>query len=74
YEVLDPMLVELVEKNRTAAELIEDGGDPEVVNRIARLVDVAEFKRRQSPLGPRITKRAFGKDRRMPITNRYRGT
>jgi NAD+ synthase (glutamine-hydrolysing) len=73
YEVLDPMLVELVEQNRTAAELIEAGGDPDVVRRIARLVDVAEFKRRQSPLGPRITKRAFGRDRRMPITNQYRG-
>ncbi|MGH1488170.1 MAG: NAD+ synthase [Acidimicrobiales bacterium] len=73
YEVLDPMLVELVERNVTAAELIEAGGDPEVVRRIARLVDIAEFKRRQSPLGTRITKRAFGRDRRMPITNHYRG-
>ena len=73
YDVLDPMLVELVERNRTAAELIEAGGDPDVVRRIARLIDVAEFKRRQSPLGTRITKRAFGRDRRMPITNHYRG-
>ncbi len=73
YEVLDPMLVELVERNRTAAELIEAGGDPAVVRRIARLVDVAEFKRRQSPLGTRITRRAFGRDRRMPVTNQYRG-
>ena len=67
------MLIQLVERNKTAAELIEAGGDPDVVRRIARLVDVAEFKRRQSPLGPRITKRAFGRDRRMPITNQYRG-
>ncbi len=74
YEVLDPMLVELVERNRTAAELIEAGNDPDVVRRIARLIDVAEFKRRQSPLGTRITKRGFGRDRRMPITNHYRGT
>lgn len=73
YEVLDPMLIQLVEQNKTAAELIEAGGDPDVVRRIARLVDVSEFKRRQSPLGPRITKRAFGRDRRMPITNQYRG-
>ncbi|MEM7272128.1 MAG: NAD+ synthase [Actinomycetota bacterium] len=73
YEVLDPMLIELVERNRTAAELIEAGGDPEVVTRIARLVDIAEFKRRQSPLGTRITPRGFDRDRRMPITNRYRG-
>ncbi len=73
YEVLDPMLIELVERNRTAAELIEDGHDPDVVARIARLVDIAEFKRRQSPLGTRVSGRAFGRDRRMPITNQYRG-
>lgn len=73
YEVLDPMLTQLVEHNKTAAELIEAGGDPDVVRRIARLVDVAEFKRRQSPLGTRVTKRAFGRDRRMPVTNQYRG-
>lgn len=73
YEVLDPMLIQLVEHNKTAAELIEAGGDPDVVRRIARLVDIAEFKRRQSPLGTRITRRAFGRDRRMPVTNHYRG-
>ncbi|MEM9562433.1 MAG: NAD+ synthase [Actinomycetota bacterium] len=73
YEVLDPMLVELVERNRTAADLVADGHDPEVVTRIARLVDIAEFKRRQSPLGTRVSRRAFGRDRRMPITNQYRG-
>ncbi len=73
YEELDPMLIQLVEHNKTAAELIEAGGDPETVKRIARLVDIAEFKRRQSPLGTRITKRAFGRDRRMPVTNQYRG-
>jgi len=75
YEVLDPLLIEIVEKNRTASEIIaEDDFDPEVVTRIARLVDISEFKRRQSPLGTRVTKRAFGRDRRMPITNLYRGT
>jgi len=75
YEVLDPLLMEIVEHNRTASDLIEEGNfDPDVVTRIARLVDIAEFKRRQSPLGTRVTKRAFGKDRRMPITNLYRGT
>ncbi len=73
YEILDPMLIELVEHNRTAAELIEAGHDPDIVTRIARLVDVAEFKRRQTPLGTRVTRRAFGRDRRMPITNQYRG-
>ncbi len=73
YEVLDPMLVELVEHDKTAVELIEAGFDPAVSRRIARLVDLAEYKRRQSPLGTRITKRAFGRDRRMPITNHFRG-
>lgn len=74
YEELDPLLIEIVEKNKTAAELIADGYDAETTERIARLVDIAEFKRRQSPLGTRVTARAFGRDRRMPITNLYRGT
>jgi len=73
YEVLDPMLIELVENDKTAFDLIEAGGDEAIVKRIARLVDIAEFKRRQSPPGPRVTPKAFGRDRRMPITNRYRG-
>ena len=50
-----------------------DGHDAAVVDRITRLVDIAEYKRRQSPPGPRVTCKAFGKDRRLPITNRYRG-
>jgi len=76
YEALDPLLTELVERDRTASDLIDSGypADPEVILRMARLVDIAEFKRRQSPLGTRISPRAFGKDRRMPITNLYRGT
>lgn len=73
YEVLDPMLIELVENDMTAFDLIEAGSDEATVKRIARLVDIAEFKRRQSPPGPRVTPKAFGRDRRMPITNRYRG-
>ena len=73
YDVLDPMLVSLVEDDMTAFDLIEAGGDEATVKRIARLVDIAEFKRRQSPLGPRVSPKAFGRDRRMPITNRYRG-
>ena len=48
------------------------GADPELAARVAQLVDAAEYKRRQSPIGVRITVRAFGKDRRMPITNRFR--
>ncbi|MDG2112898.1 MAG: NAD+ synthase, partial [Actinomycetota bacterium] len=61
-----------VERDRTADELIDDGYDPEVVRRITRLVDIAEYKRRQSPPGPRVSSKAFGKDRRLPITNAYR--
>ena len=73
YEVLDPLLEAYVEHDRTAAELVADGFDEAVVRRITRLVDLAEYKRRQSPPGVRVTPKAFGKDRRLPITNRYRG-
>ena len=73
YEVLDPLLEDYVEHDRTAAELVADGFDEAVVRRITRLVDLAEYKRRQSPPGVRVTAKAFGKDRRLPITNRYRG-
>ena len=73
YEVLDPLLKEIVENDRIAAELIAEGHDAAIVTRIARLVDIAEFKRRQNPLGPKVSPKAFGRDRRIPITNRYRG-
>ena len=73
YEVLDPVARALVEGDKTVAELIAAGADPELVRRLGRLVDVAEYKRRQGPPGARVTPKAFGKDRRMPITNRYRG-
>lgn len=73
YEVLDPILELYVEQDRTAAEIIGLGHDPETVRRITRLVDVAEYKRRQCPPGARVSRKAFGRDRRMPITNGYRG-
>ena len=73
YEELDPIIEAYVEHDRTAGELIDDGFDPAVVRRIVRLIDLAEYKRRQTPPGVRITTKAFGKDRRLPITNRYRG-
>ncbi len=73
YEVLDPLLEDYVEGDRTRAELVDEGNDAELVDRITRLVDISEYKRRQNPPGPRITPKAFGKDRRMPITNAYRG-
>jgi NAD+ synthase (glutamine-hydrolysing) len=73
YEVLDPIIEAYVEDDLTRAQLLERGFDPELVARITRLVDVAEYKRRQSPPGVRVTPKAFGKDRRVPITNAYRG-
>ena len=72
YEILDPVLDALVSHDRSVADVAGSGFDPELVARVARLVDGAEYKRRQSPPGVRITAKAFGKDRRMPITNRYR--
>jgi NAD+ synthase (glutamine-hydrolysing) len=54
------------------AALVAQGFDADVVDRVIRLVDVAEYKRRQYPPGPKITARAFGRDRRLPITNRWR--
>jgi NAD+ synthase (glutamine-hydrolysing) len=72
YEVLDPILEAYVERDLTADELVEAGFDEGLVRRIVRLVDLAEYKRRQSPLGVRVTPKSFGKDRRVPITNRYR--
>jgi len=73
YEVLDPILQLYVEEDRTAGEIIELGHDEALVRRITRLVDIAEYKRRQSPPGVRVSRKAFGKDRRLPITSGYRG-
>jgi NAD+ synthase (glutamine-hydrolysing) len=72
YEELDPVLQGYVEGDRTAGELVAEGFDPVVVDQVVRLVDGSEYKRRQMPPGVRITTKAFGKDRRMPITNHYR--
>ncbi|HTT86972.1 MAG TPA: NAD(+) synthase, partial [Acidimicrobiales bacterium] len=72
YDVLDPLIEALVVNDRSIADVVRGGCDPQMVARVASLVDQAEYKRRQSPPGVRITAKAFGKDRRMPITNRYR--
>ena len=72
YDVLDPVLEAYVEGDRTANDLVAEGFDPEVVELVVRLVDGAEYKRRQMPPGVKITTKAFGRDRRMPITNGYR--
>ncbi len=73
YEVLDPLLRDYVERDFTARQLVAAGHDEDLVRRVVRLVDLAEYKRRQAPPGVRVTMKAFGKDRRLPITNRYRG-
>ncbi len=74
YELLDPVLEGYVEQDRGPEELIESGMDPELVWKVVGLVDRAEYKRRQAPPGVKITPKAFGRDRRLPITNAYRRT
>jgi NAD+ synthase (glutamine-hydrolysing) len=73
YDRLDPLLEAYIELDADRDQLIAHGADPEEVDRAIALVDRAEYKRRQAPPGIKITVRAFGRDRRMPITNRYRG-
>jgi len=72
YEVLDALLDDYVEKDMGTAELIAAGHDPDLVERVVRLVDLAEYKRRQYPPGPKISQKNFGRDRRLPITSRWR--
>jgi NAD+ synthase (glutamine-hydrolysing) len=74
YDILDPILRAYVEQDRSSDEIIAMGFDAAVVQRVTRLVDLSEYKRRQAPPGVKITTRAFGRDRRLPITNRYRET
>jgi NAD+ synthase (glutamine-hydrolysing) len=73
YDVLDRILHGYIEMDRSREQLIAEGLPVEDVERATRLVDRAEYKRRQAPPGIKITERAFGRDRRMPITNAYRG-
>ncbi|HUR78415.1 MAG TPA: NAD+ synthase [Acidimicrobiales bacterium] len=73
YEILDPILEMYVEDNLPAHAIVTAGYDEAIVRRITSLVDRAEYKRRQTPLGPRVTDRAFGRDWRVPITNRFSG-
>jgi len=72
YEELDPILQAYVEEDRTFEEMLAMGFERKTVERVIRLVDLSEYKRRQAPPGVKITPRAFGRDRRLPITNRYR--
>ncbi|MDQ3663199.1 MAG: NAD+ synthase, partial [Actinomycetota bacterium] len=72
YALLDDILDDYVERDASSAELVGRGFDAEVVEQVLRLVDRAEFKRRQYPPGPKISARNFGRDRRLPITSRWR--
>ncbi|NQV34674.1 MAG: NAD+ synthase, partial [Phycisphaeraceae bacterium] len=72
YAVLDQIIAGYVEQDKSAADLIARGLPEDEVRRVIRLIDLNEYKRRQSPPGVRITAKAFGKDRRLPITNHYR--
>ena len=73
YDVLDPILQAYAEDDRSLAEIVAMGFDRQTVERVIRLVNLSEYKRRQAPPGVKITTRAFGRDRRLPITNHYRG-
>ncbi len=72
YEVLDPILERYIEQDKSVADIVAEGFDEETVKRVAWLVDVNEYKRRQAPPGVRVTRRAFGKERRYPITSGFR--
>jgi NAD+ synthase (glutamine-hydrolysing) len=72
YDELDPILQAYVEDDRTFDEMLAMGYKREIIERAIRLVDISEYKRRQAPPGIKITNRAFGRDRRLPIVNRYR--
>jgi NAD+ synthase (glutamine-hydrolysing) len=73
YRELDRVLKEYVEEDRSREELLADGFDRDVVERALALIDRAEYKRRQAPPGVKLHPKAFGRDRRTPITNRWSG-
>lgn len=72
YEVLDPIIHAYVEEDKSISDIVRMGFEPETVQKVAQMIDRNEYKRRQSPPGIKITPKAFGRDRRLPITNRYR--
>ena len=72
YEVLDPILQAYVEDDRSLEEIVAMGFDRATVRRVIQMIDRNEYKRRQAPPGIKITQRAFGRDRRLPITNHFR--
>jgi NAD+ synthase (glutamine-hydrolysing) len=72
YDVLDAILVAYVEEDRPLEQIVQLGFERDLVEKVVGLVDRAEYKRRQAPPGVKVSSRAFGRDRRLPITNRYR--
>jgi len=72
YEILDAIMARYVEQDMAPRDIVAEGFSEEDVRQVVRLIDRSEYKRRQSPPGIRITPRGFGRDRRYPITNRYR--
>ena len=72
YSTLDPILAMLIEEDMSVDQVIASGYDRQTVLKVQHLIDVSEYKRRQAPPGVKVTKKALGKDRRMPITNRYK--
>ena len=74
YDELDAILRCLIEEEMALADIVAEGHEPAVVEKVWRRLDRAEYKRRQAPPGVKITARAFGRDRRYPITNGFTGT
>jgi NAD+ synthase len=72
YDILDAILERLIEKEEAVAQIVEAGFEKETVLKVARLLDIAEYKRRQAAPGVKVTLKNFGRDRRYPITNRFR--
>ena len=72
YEILDPILTKYIELDQGINTIIKEGAPLKITKRIAQLVDLNEYKRRQAPPGIKITEKAFGKDRRLPISNQYK--
>ena len=70
--MLDAILEAYVEQDKSVADIVAQGFDPDTVRRVVRMVDANEYKRRQGPIGVKITPRAFGRDWRLPIVNRFR--
>ncbi|GIU91387.1 MAG: hypothetical protein KatS3mg011_0293 [Acidimicrobiia bacterium] len=71
YDLLDPVLERYIEREMSAEEIVGEGFDRDLVRKVIAMVDRNEYKRRQAPPGVKITTKAFGRDRRMPITNRW---